>query len=184
MARKSGFLLLLVALFAGCKEEPVIPIRESIGTMYVTADETPVLERADASSPTLMTVKSGEAVTILGVNDQWVEVRLDVDRSGWVARDDLTAENDASKMRSTATNIQFRRPPNPVFRAGSAHGEIKLEAAVDQNGNVTSVRTLSNTTGSPELEQLNRNELLRAKFYPLISKGRKTPFVYVHRVEY
>jgi len=185
LVKKSRFLFLLVVLLAGCKEEPVMgPVRESIGTMYVSSDEAPIQERADASSPTLTTFKSGEAVTILALKDQWAEVRLDVDRSGWIAREHLTAQTDAAETRSTVTAIKFRRPPSPVFRAGSSRGVIQLEASVDQNGNVTNVRTLSNTTGSPELERMNRDELLRAKFYPLTSKGRKTAFVYSHRVEY
>lgn len=160
------------------------PIRESIGTMYVSSDQAPVLERPDASSPAVTTFKAGEAATILALKDQWAEVRLDIDRSGWIAKEHLTAQTNAAEMRSTATEIKFRRPPSPIFRAGSTSGVIELEASVDQNGNVTNVMTLSNTTGSPELERMNRDELLRAKFYPLISKGRKTPFVYSHRVEY
>lgn len=185
MDKQLGTLFLVLGMLAGCSEEPVVdPIRESIGTMYVSADEAPVLERPDASSATLTTFKAGEAATILALKDQWAEVRLDIDRSGWIAKEHLTAQTNAAEMRSTASQINFRRPPSPVFRAGSVHGEILLEASVDANGNVTNVRTLSNTTGSPELERMNRDELLRAKFYPLMSAGRKTPFIYSHRVEY
>lgn len=185
MVKQLGFLFILPILLASCSEEPAIdPVRESIGTMYVTSDEAPVLERPDPSSPAVTTFKSGEAATILALKDQWAEVRLDIDRSGWMAREHLAEASEAGQTRSTPSEIKFRRPPSPVFRAGSVRGQILLEASVDANGNVTSVRTISNTTGSPELEQMNRGELLRAKFYPLVSAGRKTPFVYSHRVEY
>lgn len=185
MVKRLGFLLLMLATFAGCSEAPVIePVRESIGTMYISSDQAPVMERPDASSPTVTTFKAGEAATILALQDQWAEVRLDIDRSGWIARENLTAQSDAGEMRSSVSEIKFRRPPSPIFRAGSVRGQILLEASVDANGNVTNVRTLSNTTGSPELERMNRDELLRAKFYPLVSAGRKTPFVYSHRIEY
>jgi len=185
LVKKLGSFLLFLGGLAGCSEEPVpVPIRESIGTMYVSSDQAPVLERPDASGATLTTFKAGEAATILAVKDQWAEVRLDIDRSGWIAKEHLMDQSDGAEMRSTPTDIKFRRPPSPIFRAGSAKGVILLEASVDENGNVTTVRILSNTTGSPELERLNRDELLRAKFYPLISAGRKTQFVYSHRAEY
>jgi outer membrane biosynthesis protein TonB len=63
-------------------------------------------------------------------------------------------------------------------------GEIVLEAAVNTDGDVTSVRTLTNTTGSMGLEAKNRAELEGTKFYPIVQKGQRVPFTYEYRVHY
>ena len=49
---------------------------------------------------------------------------------------------------------------------------------------LTSVKTLSNTTGSGGLEARNRAELQAATFEPIVQKGKRIPFVYEYRVHY
>ena len=56
--------------------------------------------------------------------------------------------------------------------------------AIDTDGDVTAVRTLSNTTGSMGLEAKNRQELEGAKFFPIVQKGQRVPFTYEYRVHY
>ena len=51
-------------------------------------------------------------------------------------------------------------------------------------GDITAVRTLSNSTGSMALEQKNITELQKAKFYPIVQHGQHQPFTYEYRVHY
>jgi hypothetical protein len=68
--------------------------------------------------------------------------------------------------------------------APSAHGEIYLEADVNSDGEVLSVKTLSNTTGSEALVSQNAAALRSSKFYPIVQKGERKPFKYYHKVTY
>ena len=73
--------------------------------------------------------------------------------------------------------------PMPVS-APSARGEIYLEADVNSDGDVVTVRTISNTTGSAALEAQNTNALKSAKFYPIMQNNQRVKFKYYHRVTY
>jgi len=73
--------------------------------------------------------------------------------------------------------------PMPVS-APSAHGEIYIEADVNTSGEVTSLRVLTNTTGSPDLAAANVAALRTARFYPIVQKGERKAFKYYHRVTY
>ncbi len=68
--------------------------------------------------------------------------------------------------------------------APSARGEIYLEADVNSDGEVTAVRTISNTTGSLALEAQNTDSLKQAKFYPIVRNNERVKFKYYHRVTY
>jgi outer membrane biosynthesis protein TonB len=66
----------------------------------------------------------------------------------------------------------------------SAHGEIIIEAMVNTDGDVTSVKTTRNTTGSDALAFKNSAAIQGAKFYPIVVKGRRREFIYEYRVHY
>jgi len=55
---------------------------------------------------------------------------------------------------------------------------------VNSDGEVTDVRTLSNSTGSSSLERSNTASLRLARFYPIVRHGQRTPFTYEHHVHY
>jgi hypothetical protein len=55
---------------------------------------------------------------------------------------------------------------------------------VNTDGKVTSAKVITNTTGSDDLAQRNIQALEQSKFYPIVIKGQKTPFVYYYRVDY
>lgn len=188
--KRLALLALLVALLvlaAACKKETVVtdttPVdaREPVAIRYVGAPELPVREQPNDKAPILVTYQNGEAISILVDKGEWVEVRSG-DGSGWARSADLTT---AEGKQAAEDNPQpkFRVMPMPVS-APSAHGEIYLEADVNSDGEVTSVRTLSNTTGSSALEAQNTSALRSARFYPIVRNNERTKFKYYHRVTY
>jgi len=124
---------------------------------------------------------NGEALSVMAEKGEWVEVRTG-DRTGWARHADLTS---AEAIREAEKNPQpkFRVMPMPVT-APSARGEIYLEADVNSDGEVTAVRTLSNTTGSSALETQNISALKAAKFHPIMQNNQRRQFKYYHRVSY
>jgi TonB family protein len=178
----------LVLLTAACKQPETVTTgttpmdtREPIAVRYVGAPELPVRERAEDNAAVLATYQNGEAVSVLAQNGDWVEVRTG-DRTGWARAADLTS---AEAIAEAEANPQpkFRVMPMPVS-APSARGEIYLEADVNSDGEVTAVRTLSNTTGSLALESQNTSALKAAKFHPIMRNNQKTKFKYYHKVTY
>ena len=180
-------MVLLVA--AGCSREAVVTdttpmdTREPVAIRYVSATELPVRERADDTAPVIATYQSGEAMSVLTEKGDWVEVRTG-DRAGWAHAADLTtAEGKERAEADPQSQVKFKVMPLPVS-APSAHGDIQLEATVNSEGEVISVRTIINTTGSMALEAQNTAALQRARFYPIVQNGEKKPFKYDHRVTY
>jgi uncharacterized protein YgiM (DUF1202 family) len=179
-------LVLTLFVLAACtKEAPVATetadTRAPIAVSYVGAPELNVYEQATDTSPVIATYQNGEAISVLVGKGEWVEVRTG-DRSGWAKAADLTT---AAGKQEADDNPQpkFRIMPMPVS-APSAHGEIYLEADVNSDGEVLSVKTLSNTTGSEALVSQNAAALRSSKFYPIVQKGERKPFKYYHKVTY
>jgi len=176
-------LLLLVAL-ACQREAPVtgtVDTRSPIETGYVGAPEMQVHAKADDASRVQTTFLNGESVSILAKNGDWVEVRTAAG-SGWVHASDLTNAENAKKEEDNPTP-RFQSPPSPVVQPG-AHGTIFIEANVNQQGEVTSTKVIANETGSAALAAQNEAALKQARFYPIVKKGQRVPFVYDYSVTY
>ena len=177
----------LLLLLAACRSEPAVsnapPVdtREPIAVRYVGAPELVVREQPQDQAPELAKYQNGEAVSILAEQGDWVEVRTG-ERAGWAKAADLT---DAAGMQEQQDNPQpkFRVVPMPIS-APSATGEIYLEADVNSDGEVTAVRTITNTTGSEALAFQNSEALKAARFYPIVQNGERRNFKYYHRVTY
>jgi TonB family protein len=180
-------LLVLLAAAAACKQETVVtdttPVdtREPIAIRYVGSPELPVRQQPNDTAPILVTYQNGESISIMAEKGEWVEVRSG-DGSGWARAADLTSA-EGKQQAEDNPEPKFRVMPMPVS-APSAKGEIYLEADVNSDGEVTSVRTLSNTTGSAALERQNTDALQNAKFFPIMQNNQRTKFKYYHRVTY
>lgn len=180
------FLALAVLLFAACgNETPAVTAtkaRTPIAIEYVRADTLQVHAKPFDDSPVTAQYANGESVSVLSRRGSWLEVRT-ASGSGWVHESDLSSAAEAKKSEEDNLTPRFRVAPQPVTHPG-ARGEIVLEANVNSDGEVTSVRTLSNTTGSAELESQNTASLRRARFIPIVRHGERTPFTYEHHVHY
>ena len=123
----------------------------------------------------------GESVSVLSKKGAWAEVRT-ATGSGWARADGLAGHVDASREDDNLTP-RFVKAPQPVTQP-SAHGEIVIEASVNTDGDVTSIRTVNNTTGSYELAAKNSAALQGAKFQPIVQHGKRREFIYEYRVHY
>ncbi|HUO85367.1 MAG TPA: SH3 domain-containing protein [Thermoanaerobaculia bacterium] len=177
--------LSLLFWLAACGPEPgPVPGEEepeTIAIRYVAVPELQVREqpRADAAQVTIY--RNGEPVSVVSVRGEWTEVFLGSGGTGWARTAELSETRESVTSRSQP---RFRTPPSPVFSPTRVSGQIVLVASVNTAGEVVSVRTVSNTTGSALLEQKNVEELKKALFYPLMEGGSAKPFVYEHRVSY
>jgi uncharacterized protein YgiM (DUF1202 family) len=177
----------LLLLLAACKGEVTVTdtgtmdTRGPIAVRYVGAPELQVRAAANDTAEVLATYQNSEAISVLAEQGEWVEVRTG-DRSGWARGADLV---DAATAEQQEENPQpkFRVMPLPVSAPG-AHGEIYLEADVNSDGEVTDIRTITNTTGSEALAVQNTAALRAARFYPIVQNGERVKFKYYHRVTY
>ena len=178
-------LLLPTILLLSCRNEPPVTVttdtRAPIEVGYVGAPELQVHKRMDDASPVITTYLNGETVSLLARKGDWVEVKTATE-SGWAHAADLTnAENAALDQKNP--NPKFRIMPSPVVQPG-AHGTIFIEANVNDQGEVVSTKVITNSTGSDGLAAQNEAALRRGRFYPIVQKGKRTPFVYYYRVDY
>ncbi|MEO6258981.1 MAG: SH3 domain-containing protein [Thermoanaerobaculia bacterium] len=153
-----------------------------IATEYVRGASLPIHAQPAEASPVVTTYQNGEAVSVLTRHDGWIEVRT-VSGSGWVLASELSSAAEASKVESDNTTARFIRAPEPMAEP-NAHGDIVLEAQVNSEGDVMSVRTMRNSTGLIGLEARTAAALQKAKFAPMVQHGNRLPFVYEHRVHY
>ncbi len=181
--RRLFLFLLFVAAFACNREAPPVATdtREPIETGYVGSPEMQVHAKADDASRVQTKFLSGESVSILARKGDWVEVRTAAG-SGWVHASDLTNAEAAKKEEDNPTP-KFKTPPSPVVQPG-AHGTIFIEANVNEQGEVTSTRVVANETGSVALAAQNEAALRQSRFYPIVKKGQRVPFVYDYSVTY
>ena len=178
-------LLVLMVLCVACRREAPVPAtmdtREPIEVAYVGAPELQVHAKADDASPVQTTFLNGESVSVLSRKGDWVELRTAAG-SGWAHAADLTNAANATKEAASPTP-KFKIPPSPAVQPG-AHGTVYIEANVNDQGEVTSTKIITNTTGSDGLAAQNEAALKRSRFYPIVQKGQRTPFIYYYRVDY
>ena|SRR5687767_4101218 len=183
--RIAPLLLLLLVACRGEDTKSFLPettdTRASIATRYVTGPELPVRSQANESAPVIATYQSGERVSVLAEQGEWVEVRVG-DRSGWARRDQVGDAADAAQDPDNPT-VRFQKMPPSVINL-TAKGEIYIEADVNTDGDVVNTRILVNSTGSDDLATQNEAALKQAKFYPILKAGERQPFKYYYRVTY
>jgi hypothetical protein len=179
VAIAASFLIL-----AACSKdaEVVQPERTAIEFRYVGPAKVSVRAQPSPTAPEIAAFERGESVSILAKSGSWAEVRV-ASGSGWIPLADLVTVVQQEKIEADNTTPHFITPPPAVTDLG-VHGEIVLEANVNSEGDVTSVRVIRNSTGSPGLAFKNSESLKRAKFTPVIRGGKHEPFIYEHRVSY
>jgi len=181
------FALAALLLAAGCGQTETAPAdtagdRAAIAIAYVRGGDLPIHARPHDDSPVIATYGSGQSVSVLAHRGDWDEVRV-AGRSGWARAASLANAAEAKRAESDNLSPRFRIAPAPVT-SPFAHGEIVLEANVNQDGEVIDVRTTTNTTGSPELVMQNSHALRAARFEPIVQHGQRKAFTYEYRVHY
>jgi len=178
------WLILGLALLASCAKQESVEVtdtREPIGVQYAAVPELQVHKWAKDDSPVIATYLSGESVSIMSKRGDWAEVRT-AGATGFVHAAELSDAATAQKEKENP-EPKFRNIPSPVTAPG-AKGTVYIEAQVNTEGEITSTKIIENTTGRPELASRNAEALERARFYPIVIKGDRKPFVYYYRVDY
>ncbi|HEV2721918.1 MAG TPA: TonB family protein [Thermoanaerobaculia bacterium] len=178
---RTAIALLLLAACA--REAPqATPVRTPVAVEYVRGDTLEIHAAPSDSAPVIARYADGESVSVLSRRGEWSEVRT-VDGSGWARASGLATAAESKTTESDNVTPRFRKAPAPVTEPG-AHGEIRLEANVNSDGEVLDVKVERNTTGSPSLLAKNIAALQRARFVPIVQHGKRTPFVYEYHVGY
>ena len=177
-------LAMALILAAACAdEEPRGPaVRAPIAVEYVRGDSLEIREKPSDSAPVIARYDGGESVSILSRSGDWSEVRT-ANGSGWARASALASAAESKAADSAIIKPRFRTAPAPVTQPG-ARGEILLVANVNSDGEVIDVKVERNTTGSRSLEAMNVAALRRARFVPIVRRGKRTPFVYDYHVSY
>ena len=177
--------LAVAMLFAvACANEPPRKpaMRTPIAIEYVRGDALAIHAKPSDGAPVIARYDSGESVSVLSRSGEWAEVRTP-DGSGWARASGLASAAESKATQSDSTAARFRIAPAPVTEPG-AHGEILLVASVNGDGEVNDVTVERNTTGSKSLEAKNIIALRRARFFPMVRHGQRTPFLYDYHVTY
>lgn len=182
--QKAIVVLALFLTACGTRPAAVVPadgVRPAIDIRYVGVPSMNIYTEPNNAAPVVTTYGYTETVSILARRGEWVEVRT-VDGSGWAH----TAE-----LIGSAQVEQILKDPSPRFLTAPvsipqprARGEIVIQAKVNTDGDVIDVRTVRNTTGSPELASAIAASLQQAKFYPMVQKGQRMWFTYDYAVLY
>src|SRR5258708_1024338 len=122
--------------------------RPTIAVEYISAPQLKIHVKPDDASPVISTYGNGESVSVLARKGSWVEVRTGTG-TGWAKASDLRTA-DAETHEPDSLTPRFLKPPSPITQT-TTKGEIVLEADVNTDGDVTAIRTESNTTGSAAL---------------------------------
>lgn len=161
-----------------------------IGKVTVTASALNVRGEATADGEVIKQVKKGTVLEVLEANDSWTKVRLADGQKGWVAsrfvRSGATQQTSAKKKKGCPADSDFAfvETPTPRFSDSGAHGLVVVEATVSTNGNVTSTKVMSNSTGDEALAFLAEKEIKSAKFTPPIRNCVARSFIYTYRRNY
>jgi len=177
-----AFAIALILAAACADEAPRPAVRTPIAVEYVRGDSLDIHEKPSDSAPVIARYDGGESVSILSRNGDWSEVRT-ADGSGWARASELASAAESKAAESDTIKVRFRTAPAPVTQPG-ARGEILLVANVNSDGEVIDVKVERNTTGSRSLEAMNVAALRRARFVPIVRRGKRTPFVYDYHVTY
>jgi len=160
----------------------VPPTRETIAVKFASND-IEIHQAADEAAPVITKRRVTEPVSVVSEKEGWTEVKLSIDKFGWVQAGELVS--DKHLLCSTKDNIRFRVPPPEVKQRGPRGGSIWLKVAVNAYGDVTDVRMWQNYTGKKELAELHTEAVKKAKFYPMMDAGGTTaPFTYDYKVQF
>ncbi|MGZ7078752.1 MAG: SH3 domain-containing protein [Thermoanaerobaculia bacterium] len=176
-------VVLVLTLSCGAPESTQkVDTRDAIAIYYVTAPELKVHAKPSDQAEVVTKFLNGESAAVLSRrNDDWVEVRT-ANGSGWAHMSELGSADQAKQTVENPTP-RFEKVPAPIASPGT-HGTIYIEANVNTDGQVTSAKIITNTTGSDDLARRNIEALEQSRFYPIVIKGEKKPFVYYYRVDY
>lgn len=187
--RRSFLALVLIA--AACAAPPPVVVAPApaadLGTGRVTATALNVRAEASTDSEALTMVRRGDSLTLVEERDGWYRVRLASGQTGWVSAQYVSGGGTAAPQArrrpgcSPDADFAFDKSPLPSFSEDGKHGLVVVDANVNMEGNVTSTKIISNTTGDPALADLADREIRSAKFVAPVRNCVKRAFIFTYK---
>jgi uncharacterized protein YgiM (DUF1202 family) len=168
------------------------PVEEAvIGAARVMTNSLNVRSAPSLEGEILVQVKKNDRLSILQSGDDWIRVRLGDGTTGWVSRALIAIDGQSSskvpagKPRRAGcpadSDFHFARTPVPAFSDSSKHGLVVVDAYVNVNGDVTSTKVVTNSTGDETLALLAQREMKGAKFVAPVRACVLREFIYTYR---
>ncbi|MEO8586051.1 MAG: SH3 domain-containing protein [Acidobacteriota bacterium] len=159
--------------------EPV-PVAAEVSWL-VGSKSVIVRETASPKAASVARLSKGARLTSFEEKEGWLRVKLADRRTGWIRKDLLKKDDGCLPNRREV----LLTPPMLHMSSGasgiaSAKGKVVVEADIDENGKVRSVRVVTNETGSPERAETAKSEVQGVTFQPPVKKCRVTGFTYVY----
>ena len=149
----------------------------------VSAKSVNIRETASTKAATVARLSKGARLTSFEEKDGWLRVKLPDTRIGWIRKDLLKKDDgclpDRKEVLLTPPMLRMSDGAGTPGTAG-AKGKIVVEADIDENGKVRSVRVVTNETGSAERAETAKSEVQGVTFLPPVKKCRVTGFTYVY----
>jgi hypothetical protein len=143
----------------------------------VTAARLNVREKPTTGAAIVGRVRKGERLAVLGADGEWLEVKLEDGKIGWMHGKYVRSDGPCPADKAGAELLS----DVPLsFSEGASVGRVVVEARVDATGSVASTRLVQDTTGIPELVQRAEAEVRAFKFAPPVHNCRPVPFVYTY----
>ena len=169
--------------------EPAPPassaVEKVIGSVKVSAATLNVRAEANGEAEIIAHTRRGERLSVLADSGDWLRVRLGDGTIGWVSSQHVVREGSVARPRRPGcpadSDFRFLTTPKPEFSESQSHGIVKVDASVDANGNVTSTRVVSNSTGDQALAALAEREIRGARFSPPIRNCAGRAFIFSYK---
>jgi TonB family protein len=136
-----------------------------------------VREEASTKAATVVKLRKGDRLTGVEEKGEWWRVKLKDTRAGWI-RKDLVKKDDG--CLPDRRELMIEPPMLRMSDAPGPKGKVVVEADVDENGSVKTVRVITNETGSPERAESVMAEVKTVKFRPPVRKCKVSGFTYVY----
>ena len=161
--------------------EPAPPAAEI--SWLVGSKSVNVRETASTKAASVARLSKGARLTSFEEKEGWLHVKLADTRTGWIRRDVLKKDEgcppDRREVLLTPPMLHMSEGSGASGTAGKK-GKVVVEADIDENGKVRTVRVIQNETGSPERAEMAKSEVRTVTFQPPVKKCRVTGFTYVY----
>jgi len=163
---------------------PSPQIQRELGPGHVTATALNVREEPNTDSAVLTMLRRGAPLELIEEKEGWYRVRVASGQTGWVSVRYVSRGTPPPRRRGGCppdSDYAFEKSPLPSFSEDGHHGLVVVEASVNTNGDVTSTKVLSNTTGDPALAAKAEREIRSAKFTPPVRDCVKRAFIFTYK---
>jgi Bacterial SH3 domain len=149
----------------------------------VSSKSVNVRATASTKAASVARLSKGARLTSFEEKEGWLHVKLADTRTGWIRKDFLRKDDgclpDRREVLLTPPMLHMSEGSGAPGSAGGK-GKVVVEADIDEQGNVRSVRVVRNETGSPERAEMAKSEVQGVTFQPPVKKCRVTGFTYVY----